>query len=468
MVLLIKKNQRFLNYINVLLDGLIIASSYIFTTWLWFDVLKHDPNNFASIRSVRQGFLIAGMIYTLLLLLLLALFGLYNTSRIRRLSKDFVSIINANLLGVIIISGVFFAFRLEDFSRGVLIVFTAVDIFSLSLKRLVLRKILSEIRKVGFNQKHILVVGTGNIAQQYARNVQERSFLGFSIDGFIGEMPQEGMANLLGGFMDLESKLKEMDIDEVVIAIDSHETKWITQTISLCEKYGTKVGIIPFYNDIIPSHPTIDIIGDTKLFNLRSNPLDNIGYAALKRMGDIFVSICLVILLSPVMVFIALGILISSPGPILFTQQRVGRNKKLFKMYKFRSMRVNATQDTAWTQNEDARKTRFGSFLRKFSIDELPQLINVIRGEMSLVGPRPEIPLYVEKFKEEIPLYMVKHQVRPGMTGWAQVNGYRGDTSIVKRIEYDVWYIENWTVGLDIKILFQTAFGGWLNHEKIN
>jgi len=146
----------------------------------------------------------------------------------------------------------------------------------------------------------------------------------------------------------------------------------------------------------------------------------------------------------------------------------VGRNKKLFKMYKFRSMRVNATQDTAWTQNEDARKTRFGSFLRKFSIDELPQLINVIRGEMSLVGPRPEIPLYVEKFKEEIPLYMVKHQVRPGMTGWAQVNGYRGDTSIVKRIEYDVWYIENWTVGLDIKILFQTAFGGWLNHEKIN
>ena len=137
-------------------------------------------------------------------------------------------------------------------------------------------------------------------------------------------------------------------------------------------------------------------------------------------------------------------------------------------MYKFRSMRVNATQDTAWTQNEDARKTRFGSFLRKFSIDELPQLINVIRGEMSLVGPRPEIPLYVEKFKEEIPLYMVKHQVRPGMTGWAQVNGYRGDTSIVKRIEYDVWYIENWTVGLDIKILFQTAFGGWLNHEKIN
>jgi len=465
---LIKKNQRFLNYINVLLDGLIIASSYIFTTWLWFDVLKHDPNNFASIRSVRQGFLIAGMIYTLLLLLLLALFGLYNTSRIRRLSKDFVSIINANLLGVIIISGVFFAFRLEDFSRGVLIVFTAVDIFSLSLKRLVLRKILSEIRKVGFNQKHILVVGTGNIAQQYARNVQERSFLGFSIDGFIGEMPQEGMANLLGGFMDLESKLKEMDIDEVVIAIDSHETKWITQTISLCEKYGTKVGIIPFYNDIIPSHPTIDIIGDTKLFNLRSNPLDNIGYAALKRMGDIFVSICLVILLSPVMVFIALGILISSPGPILFTQQRVGRNKKLFKMYKFRSMRVNATQDTAWTQNEDARKTRFGSFLRKFSIDELPQLINVIRGEMSLVGPRPEIPLYVEKFKEEIPLYMVKHQVRPGMTGWAQVNGYRGDTSIVKRIEYDVWYIENWTVGLDIKILFQTAFGGWLNHEKIN
>jgi len=418
-------------------------------------------------RSFRQGLIYEGIIYTLFLLFMLAIFGIYNTTRVRRLKKDFVLIVGANLIGVIAIGGALFVFRLEDFSRGVLVVFTAADIIFLSLKRLIMRSVFSEMRKKGFNLKHIIVVGTGRIAQQYARNVQIQKSLGFSIEGFFGEIPKEGAVNLLGGFMEVESKLKEAGIDEVVIAIDSDETIWITPIISLCEKYGTKVGIIPFYNDIIPSHPTIDVIGDTKLFNLRSNPLDNLGYAALKRIGDILISICILIILSPIMLLICLGILISSPGPIMFTQQRVGRNKNLFTMYKFRSMRVNNTQDIAWTKNDDSRKTRFGSFLRKLSLDELPQLVNVIRGDMSLVGPRPEIPFYVEKFKEEIPLYMVKHQVRPGMTGWAQVNGYRGDTSIIKRIEYDVWYIENWCLGLDVRILLRTAFGSWLNHEKI-
>ncbi len=218
----------------------------------------------------------------------------------------------------------------------------------------------------------------------------------------------------------------------------------------------------------MPPHPQFDSLNGLPLINLRRIPLDNLGNAFVKRAMDIAGSLVLIVLSSPVMLLAAVGVKLSSPGPIIFRQKRVGLNKKPFYMYKFRSMRVNAASDTGWSTNSDPRKTRFGSFIRKFSIDELPQFFNVLKGDMSLVGPRPELPHFVDQFKEEIPLYMVKHQVRPGITGWAQVNGLRGDTSIKERIEHDVYYIENWSILLDIKILFLTLFKGFVNQEKLN
>ena len=203
------------------------------------------------------------------------------------------------------------------------------------------------------------------------------------------------------------------------------------------------------------------------LINVRRIPLDNIGNAAVKRLMDIAGSLILILLTSPVMIFAAVGTKLSSPGPVIFKQKRVGLNKNIFTMYKFRSMRVNAAQSTGWTTDNDPRKTKFGAFIRKFSIDELPQFFNVLFGDMSLVGPRPELPHFVDQFKETIPLYMVKHQVRPGITGWAQVCGFRGDTSIKGRIEHDIYYIENWSALFDIKIIFMTAFKGMMNSEKI-
>jgi exopolysaccharide biosynthesis polyprenyl glycosylphosphotransferase len=190
--------------------------------------------------------------------------------------------------------------------------------------------------------------------------------------------------------------------------------------------------------------------------------------AFLKRTFDIVGSLILIIISSPVMLFVAVGTKLSSPGPIFFKQERVGRYKEPFTMYKFRSMRVNATEKTGWSQDVDPRKTKFGSFIRKCSLDELPQFFNVLKGDMSLIGPRPEIPFHVSHFIDEIPLYLVRQQVRPGITGWAQVNGLRGDTSIEERVKYDIWYIENWSFSLDIKILFRTVFGGMINSEKIN
>ena len=240
------------------------------------------------------------------------------------------------------------------------------------------------------------------------------------------------------------------------------------QVIQACEASGTKLSMIPFYAQYMPSHPQIDSLNGLPMINLRRIPLDNLGNAFLKRAMDIVGSLVLIVLTSPVMLFAAVGVKLSSPGPVIFRQTRVGLNKKTFHMYKFRSMRVNSEEGTRWSTNRDDRKTKFGSLIRKCSIDELPQFFNVLKGDMSLVGPRPEIPHFVERFKNEIPLYMVKHQVRPGITGWAQVNGLRGDTSIEERIRHDIYYIENWSFLLDVKILFMTLWRGIINKEQLH
>lgn len=259
-----------------------------------------------------------------------------------------------------------------------------------------------------------------------------------------------------------------MEADEVIAGLGAEDYERMPLVIQACEHTGTKLSLIPFYAKYMPPHPQFDSLNGLPLINLRRIPLDNLGNAFMKRAMDIVGALVLIVLSSPVMLFAAIGVKFSSPGPVIFRQKRVGLNKKPFYMYKFRSMRVNASSDTGWSTNSDPRKTRFGSFIRKFSIDELPQFFNVLKGDMSLVGPRPELPHFVDQFKEEIPLYMVKHQVRPGITGWAQVNGLRGDTSIKERIEHDVYYIENWSILLDIKILFLTLFKGFVNQEKLN
>ena len=241
-----------------------------------------------------------------------------------------------------------------------------------------------------------------------------------------------------------------------VAALSIRETSAVGDVIDECEKAGVKLSLVPFYARHLPSRPAIDAVGNVPLMNIRRIPLDNLVNAFCKRTMDLIGSAVLLVLFSPVMLLAAIGTKLSSPGPVIFRQVRVGRNKKPFTMLKFRSMRLNADSDTAWTTPDDARKTRFGYLIRKLSIDELPQLFNVLRGDMSLVGPRPELPHFVEQFRESVPLYMVKHQVRPGMTGWAQVNGLRGDTSIPDRIRHDIWYIENWSVLLDVKILLMT------------
>ncbi|MDO4484932.1 MAG: undecaprenyl-phosphate glucose phosphotransferase [Clostridia bacterium] len=461
---MIRKNQHLLNIINVCIDTFLVVVAYALASWFWLEVVVHKSTNMAALQGKT---LLLAFLYALSFVLLLSVFGFYNSTRTRKLRWKVTVIFSATVISTMVATTLFYLFRLEDFSRGVLFSFVALELAFIIGKYTLMRLLFNRMRARGVNLKHVLIIGTGRLAVQYAEDLANESTLGMKVRGFVGSS-QQGAMPYLGGFDSLDELLKDTTIDEAVIALDMDDIPSIRDIIMTCDKNGVRYFVVPFYNDLIPGHPVIETIGRSKLINMRANKLENIGFAAIKRAFDIVASGLGLLVLSPLMAAIAIGVKLSSPGPILFRQTRVGFRKKEFQMLKFRSMRVNSEQDTAWSTNADNRKTKFGSIIRKCSLDELPQLINVLKGDMSLVGPRPELPHFVEQFRETVPLYMVKHQVRPGITGWAQVNGYRGDTSIEKRIEMDLWYIDQWSIGLDLKILLMTVFGGMMNQEKIN
>ncbi|MBQ7776203.1 MAG: undecaprenyl-phosphate glucose phosphotransferase, partial [Lachnospiraceae bacterium] len=276
--------------------------------------------------------------------------------------------------------------------------------------------------------------------------------------------PYKGV-KVLGDIDALATTIEVNKLDEIAIALSLKDYDRLEEIVNICEKSGVHTKFIPDYNSLIPSRPYTEDLMGLPVINIRYVPLSNTGNMVVKRAMDIVGSLFGIILVSPLLLIIALAIKLTSPGPVIFKQERVGLHNVPFYMYKFRSMEIQKEEEEkkAWTVKNDPRVTPIGKFLRRTSLDELPQLFNILKGDMSLVGPRPERPLFVEKFKEQIPRYMIKHQVRPGLTGWAQVNGYRGDSSIPKRIEHDLYYIENWTLSFDIKIIFLTFFTGFIN-----
>ena len=450
---MIKENQRALNQINGLTDALILFPCMALAYFIRFDLFRGIPGHVNL-----SYYMITVLCMAPLFWLMYGLMGLYDSFRSKNFLREFSLLLRSNVILFGVLLAFLFVCKQFHLSRWTLFVFFVLATVSIAFKRLALRHILRRFRERGYNLKHVLLVGCGEQAQAYCRAVQADRTLGFCIDHYLAPRDCLPGISYLGTYDAIGNVLDRQNPDEVVIALEADEYTYLQSIIASSEKNGVKVSLIPFYNKFMPSRPSIDEIGDVSLVNLRHIPLDNIGNAFLKRAMDIIGSLLLIICTSPLMLFAAVGVKLSSPGPILFRQERVGLNKKPFYMYKFRSMRVNDRQTTGWSTNSDPRKTKFGSFIRKFSIDELPQFFNVLKGDMSLVGPRPELPFFVNQFKESIPLYMVKHQVRPGITGWAQVNGFRGDTSIQGRIEHDIYYIENWTLLFDIKILFMTIF----------
>lgn len=462
---MIRRNQKILNAVNMLLDAALVFCAYLLATYIRFDIM-YGAAPALQLAWNRRYFEIAA-VYAVVLVAVFYAARLYGSYRFQSQGRELAVIFTVNAVGVSVLTALLYVTRFADFSRLAIFMFFAFSTLFVSAKRIGVRAILRHYRKLGYNQKHVIVVGNGHFAHQYIQDVMQNPHMGFTVDGYVRKAKRPELGRCLGAYEDLGEILSARTVDEMIVALEPHEVCFMQQVLAAADKEGVRVSIIPFYNDYIPTHPSIDVIGRTKLIDMRATPLDNVGYAMLKRGADIVGALALIVLTSPVMLVTAIGVKLSSPGPVLFRQQRVGKDKKLFWMYKFRSMYVTGTEDTGWSTKQDARKTRFGSFIRKFSIDELPQFFNVLAGHMSLVGPRPEVPFHVRHFKEEIPLYLVRQQVRPGITGWAQVNGLRGDTSIEQRVKYDIWYIENWSVGLDVKILLRTVFGGWMNSENL-
>lgn len=465
---MIRSNQKFFNILHIVSDGAIVFFSFVLAYVVRFQVLEDAVANL----PVSYYFYLA-VISAPLQVLIYSFFHLYNSQRKERFRFLLFRIIYCNLFAYMILMMGLFLAKEVHFSRLTLAFFFAFETFGIALKRYILLHTLYFFRSKGYNLKQIIIVGTGNLAYRYVEQVEQSPHLGYLLIGYVStekeNLEQLGTSELeyLGNYEELEDILELLKPDEVVVAMSSEDYGKIGQVIETCEKTGTIMSIIPFYTEFFPGNPRVDFFHDIPMLHIRPIPLEHFGWASLKRVIDFFGSIILILVLSPLLLCTAVGVKLSSKGPIIFTQTRVGKNKKEFKMYKFRSMVVNTGDTTTWSQNKDPRKTKFGSFIRKCSIDELPQLFNVLKGEMSLVGPRPEIPHFVEQFKVDIPHYMVKHQVRPGITGWAQISGFRGDTSIEGRILHDIYYIEHWSLWFDIKILLLTLVKGIFNQEKL-
>lgn len=459
---MIKENQRLLNIVLVFIDVLVVILSLACSFLLRFNTTLFGPIGDHLPISSYVLFLVFAVIPTYLILYFA--FGLYKPRRTyKNIFSEATQIIKVNIVAFFVLVSILFIINQPNFSRIMLFLLAIIGTFFGIIERFIVRSFLRKIRINNRNLKHILIVGDNELAFSFAQKIKDNPYLGYVVSGFLGRSEHVGNeiagTKVIGAFKDLDNILEKNRFDRVVLAIPLKYYYRINELVESCEKFGIKAEIIPDYIRYFPAQPSVDMIEDIPIINIRYVPLDDNFNKFMKYASDYIISIIAIIITSPIMIITAIAIKLTSKGPIIFKQERIGYNRKPFMMYKFRSMKVQDPNDemSEWTTKDDPRKTLVGNFIRKTSIDELPQFFNVLKGDMSVVGPRPERPYFVEQFKEDVPKYMVKHQVKPGITGWAQIHGCRGDTSIKKRIKYDIEYVENWHMGLDLAIMIKTA-----------
>lgn len=466
---MINQNMKHLYRLLVFFDIVMVSMALLLA---WYIRIKSGLIKTAAGHLSFYEYMKVIVLILPLYLILYSFLGLYKPESIKSNFEAFFNLIKANLIGILVFLAYLFITDNADYSRLVLLLFFMICMTLCFAERVVFRIVMKKYRKKGFNIKHVVLVGRGELAHEFTKRIANNVQWGYEITGLFDNYTKKQSVLLdqlsvpvIGTISEMEKYLSEQLIDEVIITLPLKEYACLDQVVAICEKTGVFTRIIPDYNKYIPSRPHIEDIDGLPMISIRKVPLNDLALKTIKRVIDVVGSLFGILILLPFLLIITFLVKVTSKGPILYQQTRIGLNRKPFKMYKFRSMVVQKKEDEkkAWTTKDDIRVTKLGKILRKTSIDELPQLINVLRGDMSLVGPRPERPQFVDQFREKIPKYMVKHQVRPGITGWAQVNGWRGDTCINKRIEYDLYYIENWSMSLDIKILIMTIFKGFLN-----
>lgn len=432
------------------MDAGIIGATYFFS---WY--LRFKSGLFVQDAGVLPAKTYFSALFLIIpgYLLLYSIFQLYMPRRVKSYRKELMDIIRANGIGFMIFILVLYFIKQEHFSRQMLCIFFFINISLEFASRYLIRTILWKMRKQGLNQKHILMIGESQMAEQYMDRLRENPKWGYQVFAHLKDEEK------------LERILEGNELDEVVIALRAEDYGKLERIVDVCEKAGVHTKMIPDFGNVISTRPYIEDVQGVPVIHVRRVPLNIMRNRVAKRAVDLIGATVAIILFSPVMLLTVLVVALTEEGSVIYRQERVGLHNQVFYMYKFRSMIMQdeEKEKAEWSTRNDPRITPVGKLIRRTSIDELPQLFNVLKGEMSLVGPRPERPQFVQKFRDEIPRYMVKHQVRPGMTGWAQINGYRGNTSIEKRIEYDLYYIENWTMVFDMKILILTIFKGFFD-----
>jgi Undecaprenyl-phosphate glucose phosphotransferase len=391
--------------------------------------------------------------------------GQYAINRMRRLREEVVGVLKGTtLLLLLVLATVFFRHDIGE-SRQAMVLFSLLNGGGLLTARRLIWAAIRTLRSRGYNQSFALIVGAGRVARKTARALRKASWMGIKNIGFVEE--RTGLSSdldVLGGFADLPALVQRYHIRHVFIALPLGRYDDARRVFDILSKSLVEVRLVADVPNLAGLSLTTTNLDGMPLIGLRESPHVGLNLV-VKRAMDVLLSLLGLIVLSPLLALIAVLVKLTSPGPVLFRQERCGLNGRTFHMLKFRSMRVDAEQQTGavWAQKVDHRRTRLGTILRKTSLDELPQLLNVLRGDMSLVGPRPERPVFIQRFSKTIPNYMARHCVKAGITGWAQVHGWRGNTSLRKRLQYDLYYITHWTPWLDLRILWMTLFHGLIH-----
>lgn len=452
----------------VIADALAISTGWLLSYWIRFEYLPIDPAK--GVPELWDKFLPMLPVVVAAHLFIFYRLRLYRPRRSEGLFRETRDVFKAFCVAVVVIVLIDYALpHSNKISRWFVATYAIVGTTCFALFRFTVRVILRQLRRHGLNRRHAAIIGSGRIAQRMLQALQRNPWTGIDVAYFVDDRMEPGSllsVPVLGPLANLQRIVDEHPVDAVFIALPSHASDRTVDLLDCLQTSMADVRLVPDINPTYAMRPDVSQLDGVPILSLRQTPLYG-SNAIIKRAFDLAVgSVCLLIGAVP-MAAIAAVIKLTSPGPVFYRQRRMGFDGREFNMIKFRTMRVDAeAAGPGWTTRDDPRRTRIGAFMRRTSLDELPNLFNVLRGEMSLVGPRPERPEFITEFKHEIPNYMLRHKMKAGMTGYAQIKGLRGDTSIRKRIQHDVHYIRNWSLGLDVRILAQTLTGVWFSKHE--
>jgi len=458
-----KDQSDFFKYFFLIADFFMAMLSGAVSFVLRFFVF--DPHGMAYAAIDKPAYLMFFFLLSCMQVVAFVCIDLYSPRRIVGMAEEFFSILVGVSLNLIMSLALVFFLNISSISRVMVTYFAISNVVLTSLMHAGVRGILRKMRSSGRNLRTVLILGTEYAGRKVFRLIEKNPMYGFDFKGFVTERPSAPIpenANIIGDIGNLEEILDTVRPNLVIMALEDAHAKTAEKVLQLCDRFGCDLKIVPAYTNIVTASGHVESMDGLPIISIREVPAREGLNRVAKRLFDIFFSLVFILVFSELFIVIALIIKLSSKGPVFFSQDRIGLDGKTFKMLKFRSMYVQerGASDTVWTTEHDPRVTPVGRFIRRTSLDEIPQFFNVFVGQMSVVGPRPERPYYVEQFKDQYNQYMRRHAVKAGVTGWAQINGLRGDTSIQERIEADIFYIENWSFFLDLKIVVMTPFKG--------